>query len=152
MASCLRHIKIGASCSISLQYVTLTLRVGPDPLDSDPKALEPYRAPWHFYQPSPDAKQPTDCVPLPPLAVGEIPLLGESTRRSVVSRLRHLVISGCRAYHSRVPASERQSGERYITQYALPMFVLDLMEKGSTGYNTLERSVLATLGFLSWRC
>lgn len=107
-----------------------------DPLDSDPKALEPYRAPWQFYQSPSDVKPPTDSIPLPPLAVGEVPLTGESARGSVVSSSRHLVISSCRAYHTRIPTLEHGSDCRYITQYAVPMFVLDLMEKGSTGYNT----------------
>ncbi|KNZ49933.1 uncharacterized protein VP01_468g2 [Puccinia sorghi] len=107
-----------------------------DPLDSDPRALEPYRAPWRFYQSPSEVKQPTGCIPLPPLAVGEIPLTAESTRGSVASSSRHLVISGCRAYHTRIPVPRRESDQRHITQYAVPMFALDLMEKGSTGYNT----------------
>lgn len=108
----------------------------PDPLDSEPRALEPYHAPWRFYQSCPQVYHPSDHVPLPPLAIGEVPLLAENLRGSVTSASQHLVISGCRAYRTPVPAQDGHITSRHITQYAVPMFVLDLMEKGSTGYNT----------------
>lgn len=107
----------------------------PDPLSVDNRALEPIYAPWMFRRLKEARFHLTTPIPLPTPGLNDIQLTACKTGSNVVAEHKYIVVKGCRAYY--VPVSPRDSNgsSQYICHYAVPMYLLDLMERCSTGYN-----------------
>ena len=108
----------------------------PDPLSSDNMALEPVYSPWIFRKLDSLRSSAPSSIPLPSLGVNDVELVGRKAGANHALEHRHVTIRGCRAYYVPVTMGTSRSAVQYVCHYAVPMYLLDLMERGSTGYNT----------------
>lgn len=91
---------------------------------------------WAFSRSSTNKSDDQCTIPLPTFPPGDIPLClyGARGPRPVVSD--HITITDCRVYYAPVPAIAPLRLPGFVAHYAVPMSILDEMERCIVGYNT----------------
>lgn len=75
-------------------------------------------------------------IPLPAWSPGDIPLYLHGARGPQPAASAHVNITDCRVYYTPVPATSSPCSLGVIAHYAVPMSILDEMERSVVGYNT----------------
>lgn len=91
---------------------------------------------WVFSRRIPAQSSDYQAIPLPPWSPGDIPLCLYGARGPRPVAAIHVTITDCRVYYTPMPATTPLYVSGVIAHYAVPMSILDEMERGAVGYNT----------------